>query len=186
MQTNSQSRFKNDENGVSIRNFNGFVSQRGAASRSVCDSVRVIFFFVFKLEGNSLSRRADFMFFFYLLVSISNYFSRFFMHSETFTIFSGGLSTERDGKSPCITVLQGRSTTVLEMEHPVVDFITICESPWSSGMFPRLHYFRFTLTMSRAKCCFVFFFLPLSPPFSHRNARTICHCCIATKRFSIN
>lgn len=58
-----------------------------------------------------------------------------FMRSETFTIFSGGLSTERDGKSPCITVLQGRSTTVLEMEHPVVDFITICESPWSSGMF---------------------------------------------------
>lgn len=54
-------------------------------------------------------------------------------HSETFTIFSGGLSIERDGKSPCITVLQGRSTTVLEMEHPVVDFITICESPWSSG-----------------------------------------------------
>lgn len=55
------------------------------------------------------------------------------MRSETFTIFSGGLSTERDGKSPCITVLQGRSTTVLEMEHPVVDFITICESPWASG-----------------------------------------------------
>lgn len=54
-------------------------------------------------------------------------------NSETFTIFSGGLSTERDGKSQCITVLQGRSTTVLEMEHPVVDFITICESPWSSG-----------------------------------------------------
>ncbi|XP_031627052.1 syntaxin-binding protein 5 isoform X8 [Contarinia nasturtii] len=53
---------------------------------------------------------------------------------ETFTIFSGGLSVERDGKSPCITVLQGRSTTVLEMEHPVVDFITICESPWSSDM----------------------------------------------------
>lgn len=53
--------------------------------------------------------------------------------SETFTIFSGGLSVERDGKSPCITVLQGRSTTVLEMEHPVVDFVTMCESPWSSG-----------------------------------------------------
>lgn len=42
---------------------------------------------------------------------------------------------ERDGKSPCITVLQGRSTTVLEMEHPVVDFVTMCESPWSSGKF---------------------------------------------------
>lgn len=52
---------------------------------------------------------------------------------ETLTIFSGGLSMERGGKSPCITVMQGKSTTVLEMEHPVVDFVTICESPWSSG-----------------------------------------------------
>jgi syntaxin-binding protein 5 len=42
---------------------------------------------------------------------------------------------ERGGKSPCITVLQqGKSTTVLEMEHPVIDFITICESPWISDM----------------------------------------------------
>lgn len=40
---------------------------------------------------------------------------------------------EKGGKSPCITVLQGKSTTVLEMEHPVIDFITICESPWPSG-----------------------------------------------------
>lgn len=69
---------------------------------------------------------------------------QYFLHihrgySETFTIFSGGLSIERDGKSPCITVLQGRSTTVLEMEHPVVDFITICESPWSSGEFYLLY-----------------------------------------------
>lgn len=40
---------------------------------------------------------------------------------------------EKGGKSPCITVLQGKATTVLEMEHPVVDFITICETPWPSG-----------------------------------------------------
>lgn len=40
---------------------------------------------------------------------------------------------EKGGKSPCITVIQGKSTTVLEMEHSVIDFITICESPWSSG-----------------------------------------------------
>lgn len=52
---------------------------------------------------------------------------------ETYTIFSGGLSIEKGGKSPCITVIMGKSTTVLEMEHPVVDFITICESPWASG-----------------------------------------------------
>lgn len=40
---------------------------------------------------------------------------------------------EKGGKSPCITVLQGKGTTVLEMEHPVVDFITMCESPYASG-----------------------------------------------------
>ncbi|XP_053682349.1 syntaxin-binding protein 5 isoform X2 [Sabethes cyaneus] len=55
---------------------------------------------------------------------------------EQFTIFSGGLPTEKcSSKSHCITVLiQGKSTTVLEMEHPVVDFITVCESPWASEL----------------------------------------------------
>ncbi|XP_055615497.1 syntaxin-binding protein 5 isoform X4 [Toxorhynchites rutilus septentrionalis] len=55
---------------------------------------------------------------------------------EQFTIFSGGLPTEKcSNKSHCITVLiQGKSTTVLEMEHPVIDFITICESPWESDL----------------------------------------------------
>lgn len=55
------------------------------------------------------------------------------LFSETYTIFSGGLSMEKGGKSPCITVLQGKTTTVLEMEHPVIDFVTICESPWVAG-----------------------------------------------------
>lgn len=41
---------------------------------------------------------------------------------------------ERGGKSPCITVLLGKSTTVLHMEHPVVDFIVMCESPWCNDM----------------------------------------------------
>jgi syntaxin-binding protein 5 len=42
---------------------------------------------------------------------------------------------EKGGKSPCITVLQGgKATTVLHMEHPVVDFVTMCESPWQSDM----------------------------------------------------
>ncbi|XP_065088344.1 syntaxin-binding protein 5 isoform X6 [Ochlerotatus camptorhynchus] len=55
---------------------------------------------------------------------------------EQFTIFSGGLPTEKcSSKSHCITVLvQAKSTTVLEMEHPVIDFFTICESPWSSDL----------------------------------------------------
>ncbi|CAH1717395.1 unnamed protein product [Chironomus riparius] len=55
-------------------------------------------------------------------------------NGETFTIFSGGLSMEKGGKSPCITVLQGKGTAVLHMEHPVVGFVAMCESPWMSDM----------------------------------------------------
>ncbi|XP_037822841.1 syntaxin-binding protein 5 isoform X1 [Lucilia sericata] len=51
---------------------------------------------------------------------------------ETFTIFSGGMPTEKGAKSNCITVMVGKTTTVLEMEHAVVDFITLCENPWTS------------------------------------------------------
>ncbi|XP_073834977.1 syntaxin-binding protein tomosyn isoform X4 [Musca autumnalis] len=51
---------------------------------------------------------------------------------ETFTIFSGGMPTEKGAKSNCITVMVGKTTTVLEMEHTVVDFITLCENPWTS------------------------------------------------------
>uniref|UniRef100_A0A182RHV3 V-SNARE coiled-coil homology domain-containing protein n=1 Tax=Anopheles funestus TaxID=62324 RepID=A0A182RHV3_ANOFN len=55
---------------------------------------------------------------------------------DQFTIFSGGLPTEKcSPKSHCITVMvQGKSTTVLEMEHSVVDFVTMCESPWVSDL----------------------------------------------------
>ncbi|XP_039961589.1 syntaxin-binding protein 5 isoform X3 [Bactrocera tryoni] len=49
---------------------------------------------------------------------------------DTFTIFSGGMPTEKSSKSNCITVMVGKSTTVLEMEHAVVDFIILCENPW--------------------------------------------------------
>ncbi|XP_004529410.1 syntaxin-binding protein 5 isoform X2 [Ceratitis capitata] len=49
---------------------------------------------------------------------------------DTFTIFSGGMPTEKCSKSNCITVMVGKSTTVLEMEHAVVDFIILCENPW--------------------------------------------------------
>ena len=48
-------------------------------------------------------------------------------------IFSGGLTNDRTGRTPSITVIHGKTTTVLEMEHNVVDFITLCESPWPSG-----------------------------------------------------
>ena len=48
-------------------------------------------------------------------------------------IFSGGLTYDKAGRTPSITVIHGKTTTVLEMEHNVVDFITLCESPWASG-----------------------------------------------------
>ncbi|CAH2046686.1 unnamed protein product, partial [Iphiclides podalirius] len=48
---------------------------------------------------------------------------------ESLVIFSGGLPTDKAGKTHSITVLNGKSTTVLEMEHSVVDFVTLCESP---------------------------------------------------------
>ncbi|XP_053950097.1 syntaxin-binding protein 5 isoform X3 [Anastrepha ludens] len=49
---------------------------------------------------------------------------------DSFTIFSGGMPTEKSSKSNCITVMVGKSTTVLEMEHAVMDFIILCENPW--------------------------------------------------------
>uniref|UniRef100_A0A1A9URJ9 LLGL domain-containing protein n=1 Tax=Glossina austeni TaxID=7395 RepID=A0A1A9URJ9_GLOAU len=50
---------------------------------------------------------------------------------ETYTIFSGGMPTDKGSKSNCITVMVGKTTTVLEMEHAVVDFIILCEKPWT-------------------------------------------------------
>ncbi|KAF2366161.1 Lethal giant larvaeue 2 [Trinorchestia longiramus] len=51
---------------------------------------------------------------------------------ESFIIFSGGLANSSAGRTPSITVIHGKTTTVLEMEHNVVDFIALCESPWPS------------------------------------------------------
>lgn len=34
--------------------------------------------------------------------------------------------------SQILTVIHGKSTTVLEMEHDIVDFITLCESPYEA------------------------------------------------------
>ncbi|KAE8745861.1 hypothetical protein FOCC_FOCC007380 [Frankliniella occidentalis] len=51
---------------------------------------------------------------------------------ETYVIFSGGLANDKSGRIPSITVVHGKNTTVLEMEHKVIDFITLCESPYSS------------------------------------------------------
>ncbi|PVD28623.1 hypothetical protein C0Q70_11216 [Pomacea canaliculata] len=53
-------------------------------------------------------------------------------NGEDMIIFSGGMSYDRSGRTPSITVMTGKSTTVLEMEHSVVDFVTLCETPWCS------------------------------------------------------
>ena len=52
---------------------------------------------------------------------------------DPFVIFSGGLPQDRPGRSASITVVHGRNTTVLEMEHNVVDFVALCDTPWASG-----------------------------------------------------
>ena len=52
---------------------------------------------------------------------------------EPLVIFSGGMSYDRAGRTPCITVMTGKSTTVLEMEYNVVDFVVLCETPWQNG-----------------------------------------------------
>ncbi|XP_015185603.1 PREDICTED: syntaxin-binding protein 5 isoform X10 [Polistes dominula] len=51
---------------------------------------------------------------------------------EAYVIFSGGLAYDTTARTPSITVIHGKVTTVLEMEHNVVDFITLCDSPWTS------------------------------------------------------
>ncbi|KAK2585142.1 hypothetical protein KPH14_008648 [Odynerus spinipes] len=51
---------------------------------------------------------------------------------EAYVIFSGGLAYDTTGRTPSITVVHGKTTTVLEMEHNVVDFMTLCDSPWTS------------------------------------------------------
>ncbi|XP_024081941.1 syntaxin-binding protein 5 isoform X2 [Cimex lectularius] len=53
---------------------------------------------------------------------------------ETFVIFCGGLTYDKAGRSPSITIMHGKATTVLEMEHNVIDFITLCESPYASDI----------------------------------------------------
>ncbi|XP_050303950.1 syntaxin-binding protein 5 isoform X6 [Anthonomus grandis grandis] len=53
---------------------------------------------------------------------------------EAFVIFSGGMPYDQACRTPSITVVHNKTTTVLEMEHNVVDFITVCESPYVSDM----------------------------------------------------
>uniref|UniRef100_A0A3Q2NN05 Syntaxin-binding protein 5-like n=1 Tax=Fundulus heteroclitus TaxID=8078 RepID=A0A3Q2NN05_FUNHE len=49
---------------------------------------------------------------------------------DPFIIFSGGLSYDTVGRRPCLTVMHGKSIAVLEMDYPIVDFLTLCETPY--------------------------------------------------------
>ena len=40
---------------------------------------------------------------------------------------------DRAMRSPALTVMHGKSTTVLEMEHNVIDFLTLSTTPWDNG-----------------------------------------------------
>ncbi|XP_041437337.1 syntaxin-binding protein 5-like isoform X4 [Xenopus laevis] len=51
-------------------------------------------------------------------------------NSEPFIIFSGGLSYDKACRRPSLTIMHGKSITVLEMDHPIVDFLTLCETPY--------------------------------------------------------
>ncbi|XP_036396940.1 syntaxin-binding protein 5-like isoform X10 [Megalops cyprinoides] len=51
-------------------------------------------------------------------------------NSEPFVIFSGGLSYDKASRRPTLTIMHGKSITVLEMDHPIVDFLVLCETPY--------------------------------------------------------
>ncbi|XP_022536221.2 syntaxin-binding protein 5-like isoform X7 [Astyanax mexicanus] len=51
-------------------------------------------------------------------------------NSEPFVIFSGGLSYDKAGRRPTLTIMHGKAITVLEMDHPIVEFIVLCETPY--------------------------------------------------------
>ncbi|XP_075053568.1 syntaxin-binding protein 5-like isoform X8 [Mixophyes fleayi] len=53
-------------------------------------------------------------------------------NSEPFIIFSGGLSYDKASRRPSLTIMHGKAITVLEMDHPIVDFLTLCETPYSN------------------------------------------------------
>jgi syntaxin-binding protein 5 len=51
---------------------------------------------------------------------------------EAYFVFSGGLPSDVTGVTPSITFMQGKSTTLLEMEYCVLDFVVATDSPYSS------------------------------------------------------
>ncbi|XP_060909725.1 syntaxin-binding protein 5-like isoform X5 [Labrus mixtus] len=51
-------------------------------------------------------------------------------NSEPFVIFSGGLSYDKAGRRPTLTIMHGKAITVLEMDYPIVEFMALCETPY--------------------------------------------------------
>ncbi|XP_071221428.1 syntaxin-binding protein 5-like isoform X7 [Salvelinus alpinus] len=49
---------------------------------------------------------------------------------NAFVIMSGGLSYDTGCRRACLTVMHGKSTALLEMDYPIVDFLTLCETPY--------------------------------------------------------
>ncbi|XP_031436699.1 syntaxin-binding protein 5-like [Clupea harengus] len=54
--------------------------------------------------------------------------------SEPFVIFSGGLSYDQAGRRPTLTIMHGKAITVLEMDHPIVEFLVLCDTPYSNDV----------------------------------------------------
>ncbi|XP_027878122.1 syntaxin-binding protein 5-like isoform X7 [Xiphophorus couchianus] len=52
--------------------------------------------------------------------------------SEPFVIFSGGLSYDKAGRRPALTIMHGKAITVLEMDYPIVEFMVLCETPYNN------------------------------------------------------
>uniref|UniRef100_A0A4W5MQY7 Syntaxin binding protein 5L n=1 Tax=Hucho hucho TaxID=62062 RepID=A0A4W5MQY7_9TELE len=54
-------------------------------------------------------------------------------NSEPYVIFSGGLSYDKaGGRRPTLTIMHGKAITVLEMDHPIVEFLVLCDTPYSN------------------------------------------------------
>uniref|UniRef100_A0A673XRC2 Syntaxin binding protein 5L n=1 Tax=Salmo trutta TaxID=8032 RepID=A0A673XRC2_SALTR len=54
-------------------------------------------------------------------------------NSEPYVIFSGGLSYDKSGgRRPTLTIMHGKAVTVLEMDHPIVEFLVLCDTPYSN------------------------------------------------------
>ncbi|XP_028848132.1 syntaxin-binding protein 5-like isoform X20 [Denticeps clupeoides] len=51
-------------------------------------------------------------------------------NSEPFVIFSGGLSYDKASRRPTLTIMHGKAITVLEMDHPIVEFMVLCDTPY--------------------------------------------------------